>query len=148
MADDNAGTSGYSIQAKPGEYRGHKYDSQLEIKFAQLLDEYSVVYAPHQTFTIYWRNGDEHKYTVDFLFYSPQKFVGIPYRIHFLEVKGTVRKHDINRKDALEYCYDVRGYVAETQLIEMWERDQLITDHEKVWHHPDSSINWFNKNSE
>jgi len=145
MPDDYAGSSGYNMQAKPGEYRGHEYDSQLEIEFAQLLDEYSVVYAPHQTFTIYWRNGSEHQYTVDFLFYAPQKFVGIPYRIHFLEVKGVVRKHDINRKDALEYCYDCSGYVAKKQLIEMWKRDGLKPDHEKVWHHPDASIDWFNQ---
>ena len=148
MSDDYAGSSGYSIEAKPQNYRGHKYASKLEVKAAKLLDEYSIVYAPHQTFNIYWRNGDKHEYTVDFLFYSPQKFVGIPYRIHFLEVKGVVREHDINRKDALEYCYDCKGYVAEPQLINMWQRDELITSHEKVWHHPDSSIDWFNKNSD
>jgi hypothetical protein len=148
MADNNAGTSGYEIQAKPGEYRGHQYDSKLEIRTAKLLDTSSVVYAPHQTFHIYWRNGDSHEYTVDFLFYTPQKLVGIHNPIHFLEVKGTVRKHDINRIDALEYCYDCNGYIAETQIIKMWERDGLKPDHEKVWHHPDSTIHWFNQKTD
>jgi len=115
---------------------------------ARLLDKNGVVYAPHQTFRVYWRNGEEHKYTVDFLFYRPQKFVGIPRRLHFLEVKGTGREHDINRKDALEYCFDCHGYLAETQIIRMWERDNLKPDHEKVWHHPDSSIDWFNKDQD
>lgn len=148
MADDYAGTSGYNMEAKPGEYRGHEWDSQLEIKMARLLDKNGVVYAPHQTFNIYWRNGDKFTYEVDFLFYRPEKFVGIPRRIHFLEVKGVVREHDINRKDALEYCYDCYGYIAEGQLIQMWQRDNLKPEHEKVWHHPDSSINWFNKDSD
>jgi hypothetical protein len=145
MSDNRAGTSGYSIEAKPQEYRGHMYESSLECKTAKLLDEYGIVYAPHQSFEIFWRNGENHTYTVDFLFYRPQKFVGIPYRIHFLEVKGVVREHDINRKDALEYCYDCKGYVAEPQLIKMWKRDELVTSHEKVWHKSSYSVNWYNK---
>lgn len=144
MADDNA----YSIQAKPEEYRGEQYDSQLELKVAQLLDENGVVYAPHVNFKVIDRTGEWHEYEIDFLFKHRQKFVGISVPIYFLEVKGVVRKHDINRMDALEYTYNAHGYVADEHIINLWQRDELIKTAHHVWLKDDSNLHWFNESND
>jgi len=135
----------YSVQAQPEKYRGEQYHSQLELKVAQVLDEYSVVYAPHVKFKVIDRTGEWHKYEVDFLFKHRQKFVGISKPIYFLEVKGVVRQHDLNRMDALEYTYNAHGFIADEHLVNLWTRDELIKSAHHVWLKDEANPNWFNE---
>lgn len=114
--------NGYFIQAKPGTYNGIKFASQLEIRTAKILDKHNIDYQTHKHFDVRHRNGKPFTYKVDFVFDYPHKFLGVSGLIIFLEVKGVICPHDIERMDALMYRTNCKGYIATPDIISMWER--------------------------
>ena len=93
---------------------------------ARLLIKNRIPFEPHVSFTCFDRAGKQFTYTVDFLLRSPQKFVGIPYIVTALEVKGRFEKHDILRNDALDYCHKIKCWLIFEPHIEMWERQGIF----------------------
>jgi hypothetical protein len=123
----------YDRKAVPTTYRGHRYDSKLEARMAKLLDQWEVGYRPHVSFKVHDRFGKERTYTVDFVFWTPQKFQNTGRWIYFLEVKGAFTNKDNWRMEALEYAQDWKGYVADTARIKQWEREGLKDDRTPGW---------------
>ena len=102
------------------------YDSKLEARMAIILHNNSLLFRPHQAFQVYDRTGKWFAYVVDFLFNRPYKFAGISQPIEAIEVKGIIRRKDINRIEALEYCHGVKTFIATQALIVMWEKEGLF----------------------
>ncbi|MDO8537072.1 MAG: hypothetical protein Q7R94_02400 [bacterium] len=105
----------------------HEYDSKLEARGAKIFIAAGIPYEPHVKFECKDRNTDEpFTYTVDFLFKTPQKFVGIPYYVNGIEVKGPLCHHDTDRIEALRYKHDKRIWIATQPMIDMWENEGLF----------------------
>lgn len=141
MATSSSRRNHYTIRAIPTKVQGHKscglpddwheYDSLLEARMARLLIQQKIPFTPHVKFQCFNREGKRFEYTVDFLLRSPQKFVGISPIVTALEVKGRLRKKDILRNDALDYCHKVKCWIVLEPHIEMWETEGLF------WNTPD-----------
>lgn len=118
--------NGYKFAAKPGTYRGHYYQSQMEIRFAKLLDKYKIAFKPHQKYEVIARDGSTFTYNVDFELKRPYKLVGISGAVTFIEIKGPANKHDIIRMEALMYTTGKNGFVVYNPLLKLWECEGLF----------------------
>lgn len=103
-------------------YNKHKYASRMEGKMATLLINAEISFKPHIKFECWNRKGKPFNYTVDFLFCKPQSLVGISSLVDFVEIKGALTKHDLLRKEALEFCHNLNGWIAGSLLLGLWER--------------------------
>jgi len=123
----------YRWKAKPCEVMGHhkaglpydkhKYASQMEGKLAILLIKAEIEFIPHVKFQCFDRKGEPFNYTVDFLFRQPQSLVGISSLMDFIEIKGALTKHDLLRKESLEFCHNLNGWIVGSLLLRLWERE-------------------------
>lgn len=119
-------SNSYTHQAKKTQVNGHWYDSRLEARVATLLHKHKVKFTPHVKFEVFGRDGRRFFYEVDFLLNEPRKFAGIPGIVRALEVKGVLRKKDINRVEALEYCHFIHCWITTEPIIKMWESEGMF----------------------
>lgn len=126
----------YSIQAKKTKIRGHKkvglrrdvveYDSRLEARVAQCLLRDDVYFEPHKKYDVFHRNGDRFSYTIDFDLCRPYKLKGVSDLVSAVEVKGVLKGHDFDRKDAWEYRTDRNMWIATTALVRYWYDEGIV----------------------
>lgn len=103
----------------------HVYDSKLEAKCAEILLRHGIKFKPHVKFNCIDTEGKPFEYTVDFLFYEPQKFKGIRDAVDAIEVKGFLTDRDFLRKKALWFKHDLRAYIALSGVIDYWGREGI-----------------------
>ena len=109
------------IPAKPGIYRGHKYQSQLEIRMAEILDANNVKFRPHITFET--QKGKTRE--VDFMLETLVKPVFSSSWIVAIEVKGFLERRDWVRRKELE-AIGVPTFIATGCIIDFWRREQFL----------------------
>lgn len=117
--------AGYTIQAKKGEYNGIVYDSQLEIRFAKLLDKTGVKFIPH-CWCLVKIEGEERQRQIDFFCYPR------PIKPHFcdqfyfgFELKGTIQYSDYTRRKALQEI-GIPTFIVLPQMLEFWESGYFL----------------------
>jgi len=121
----------YHIRAKKTKISGHReraglehdvveYDSRLEGRVAQCLLREYISFRPHQTYTVFDRRGKPYNYTIDFELNQPYKVNGVREIIDAIEVKGVLKPHDFDRKDAWEYHTDKKMWIATPSLVRYW----------------------------
>ena len=103
------------------EYKGHKYDSKLEVDFAKHLEDLGIEYIPHPTKFVYKNKlGEMHSYLPDFYIPSKDEYIDTknPYliehvqkdigltgreKVEFVAVQNNVKIIILTREDILEY---------------------------------------------
>jgi hypothetical protein len=115
----------YKYAAKPTKVNGYEYASKLEARMARLLIEHRVGFRPHERFELFDRRGEAFVHIVDFLLEAPIKFVGIPFPIDSIEVKGRLTRHDFVRCEALSFFAGVTCWIALEPLICLWEESGM-----------------------
>jgi len=117
--------SAYTIPAKPTEYMGVRYDSQLEARFAKLLDKNNVKFIPH-CWCLVKIDGEERQRQIDFFCYPrPIK----PYfceQFYFgFEIKGQIQYSDYLRRKALQDI-GIPTFIVLPQMLEFWESGYFL----------------------
>ena len=120
----------YTIQAKKIKINGEWYDSLLEGRFATLFHEKKVPFTPHVRYTRLTHpqcKSGFFNYTIDFLFESPMDFIGMPFIIQALEVKGRMCARDLRRLEALSFYYGITSWFAGEMILDMWVREGMFS---------------------
>ena len=112
------------IPAKPGNYRGHQYQSQLEIAMAKILDKNNVKFRPHITFET--ENGKTRE--VDFMLETLVKPIWSSDFIIAIEVKGRLDERDWIRLKELQ-AIGIPTFIATSCIIDFWTRQKFIEYH-------------------
>ena len=107
-------------------YDSHEYASQLECRFARLLIKNRVNFSPHVKFKLFDPQGQKLIYIPDFVLTQPQKFVGIPNIVNVVEIKGWLSRKALMKRDALEYCKNLKTWIVSDFHIDFWEREGLF----------------------
>lgn len=97
-----------------------EYDSRLEARVAQCLLREKIEFEPHMKYSVIDRNGEPFSYTIDFDLRYPTKLSGVSDIVHAIEVKGVLKKHDFDRKDAWEYSTNKKMWIATPALVRYW----------------------------
>lgn len=66
------------------------------------------------------RDGNPFSYEIDFDLNKPKKLSGLDQIVDSIEVKGVLKPHDFDRKEAFEYTYDKNMWIATPALVEYW----------------------------
>ena len=109
------------IPARPGMYRGEKYQSQLEIKMAKILDKNKVKFKPHIKFET--ENGKTRE--VDFMLETLVKPVWSSDFIICIETKGMLENRDWIRLKELQVI-GIPTFIATSCIVDYWFREKFI----------------------
>ena len=126
----------YTFQAKKTNISGHnsvglqddviQYDSRLEARVAQCLLRSHIAFEPHQEYKVLGRDGRWFNYTIDFDLKRGYKLRGVSELVDSIEVKGVLKKRDFDRKDAFEYSFDRKMWIATRAIVRYWYEEGIV----------------------
>ena len=117
----------YTKKARKVKINGVLYDSWTEARMAKVLHRNRIIFEPHVCYPNLMHPNREKpfSYTIDFVLAKPSKFAGIPTLIQAIEVKGVLSNSDLDRLEALEFYYGIKGWLVSEFLIKFWEVEGL-----------------------
>jgi len=104
-----------------------RYDSGLEAAIAAENIKAGLRFQPHPEHTVTARDGTRFQYTPDFVYERPHKLRGISVPVRFLEAKGVIKPHDFERLDAMEYTYDINGFIVTRPHAKYWRQHEFLS---------------------